>query len=291
VNEPDETVRRRQRRLELAQFLRVRRERLTPEEAGIESHRRRRTPGLRREEVAFLADIGAKWYARLEMADEVNPSATTLLGIAGALKLSAAETGYLFRLAGLSAPDYSSGNKESLPPALVYHVVSSSDCSAVLYDSQITPLYWNAVGDALFGYSGITSDLGRNPLVRAFSDPAYVEFLGVTFEPMLRRAVGMLRRHYADGAPSAAAQRVYDAVKDDPLFQRVWQERIVADEPTDDEPFERHHVKAGTLRLCAVNMYLNRRNDVYLRFLTPADAKSAKGIDLLATMGTASPID
>jgi hypothetical protein len=291
MNERSETTKLRQRRLELAQFLRVRRESLTPEEAGVESHRRRRTPGLRREEVAFLADIGAKWYARLEMADDVNPSAATLLGIAGALKLSGPETTYLFRLAGLSAPDRSSANKESIPPALVYHVVSSTDCSAVLYDSSLTPLYWNAVGDALFGYSAITSDIARNPLVRAFTDPAYVQFLGDTFEPMLRRAVGMLRRHFADGEPNASAQRVYDAVKDEPLFQRAWQKRMVADEPTDEQPFERHHAQAGTLRLCAINMYLNRRDDFYVRILTPADAKSAKGVALLGTMGKASPID
>jgi transcriptional regulator with XRE-family HTH domain len=291
MNERDETGQLRQRRLELAQFLRIRRESLTPEEAGIESHRRRRTPGLRREEVAFLADIGAKWYARLEMADDVNPSATTLLGIAGALKLSGPETTYLLRLAGLSAPDRSSANTESLPPALVYHVVSSTDCSAVMYDSYITPRCWNAVGDAMFGYSAITSDFERNPLVRAFADPAYVQFLGANYEAMLRRAVGMLRRHFADGKPNASAQRVYDTVKHEPLFQRAWQERIVADEPTDDKPFERHHAKVGTLRLCAVNMHLNRRDDIYVRILTPADAESAKGIGLLATMGKASQID
>ena len=88
----------------LGRFLRERRERTSPEKVGIVSVRGRRTPGLRREEVAFLADIGVKWYARLEAGDEIHPSAATLTGIANALRLSNAELEYVLELAGVTQP-------------------------------------------------------------------------------------------------------------------------------------------------------------------------------------------
>ena len=88
----------------LGRFLRERRERTSPEAVGIVSVRGRRTPGLRREEVAFLADIGVKWYARLEAGDEIHPSAATLTGIATALRLSNAELEYVLELAGVRQP-------------------------------------------------------------------------------------------------------------------------------------------------------------------------------------------
>src|SRR5579862_4258541 len=89
----------------LGRFLRERRERIAPEAVGIASRRNRRTPGLRREEVAFLAEIGVKWYARLEAGDEIHPSAATLTGIAVALQLSNVELEYMLELAGLLRPN------------------------------------------------------------------------------------------------------------------------------------------------------------------------------------------
>ena len=76
---------------------------MAPEQVGITSRRGRRTPGLRREEVAFLADIGVKWYARLEAGEDVHPSAATLTGVAFALRLSSAELEYVLELAGSTA--------------------------------------------------------------------------------------------------------------------------------------------------------------------------------------------
>jgi transcriptional regulator with XRE-family HTH domain len=80
---------------ELADFLRSRRERLSPRMVGLSPGRRRRTPGLRREEVAELAGIGVDWYIRLEQGRSVSPSVTTVDALARALRLSKAEHGHL----------------------------------------------------------------------------------------------------------------------------------------------------------------------------------------------------
>ncbi|MBS0848968.1 helix-turn-helix transcriptional regulator [Citrobacter sp. JGM124] len=93
----------------LASFLRTRRESLDPERLGLPRSGRRRTPGLRREEVAQLADIGVTWYTWLEQGREVNPSANAMTAIATALQCSPAEARYLFILAGLPPSDSPEG--------------------------------------------------------------------------------------------------------------------------------------------------------------------------------------
>ena len=87
------------RRVDLADFLRSRRERLKPADVGLTAGRRRRTPGLRREEVAHLSGVGITWYTRLEQGRNIVPSEHVLGAVARALRLSDAETRYLFALA------------------------------------------------------------------------------------------------------------------------------------------------------------------------------------------------
>ena len=113
------------RREALGHFLRERRAEIAPDAVGIASRRGRRTPGLRREEVAFLADIGVKWYARLEAGDEVHPSAATLTGIAFALRLSSAELEYILELAGLKQPLASTAEVDVTIPRQISALVTS----------------------------------------------------------------------------------------------------------------------------------------------------------------------
>ena len=86
---------------ELGAFLRSRRERIRPADIGLPTGRRRRTPGLRRDEVAQLAFISTEYYTRLEQARAPHPSREVLQGLSRALRLSDAETAYLHRLAGM----------------------------------------------------------------------------------------------------------------------------------------------------------------------------------------------
>src|SRR5207253_5875916 len=88
-----------ERRQALADFLRTRRARLQPVDVGLPVRNRRRTPGLRREEVAELANIGVSWYTLLEQGQDVHPSRTVLESLAQALRLTTAEEQHLFLLA------------------------------------------------------------------------------------------------------------------------------------------------------------------------------------------------
>jgi transcriptional regulator with XRE-family HTH domain len=108
-----------QKRQELADFLRTRREKIRPEEAGFCKTGRRRTPGLRREEVAELAGVGTAWYTWLEQAREIQPSAEVLSRLARALKLSPFEAQHLFSLSGRAYPGSDDHHvEEKLSPSL-----------------------------------------------------------------------------------------------------------------------------------------------------------------------------
>ena len=92
-----------QTRRELGAFLRTRRERLAPDQVGLPSTGRRRTPGLRREEVAVLAGVGVTWYTWLEQGRSINVSTQVLTAVGRALRLDDAEKRHLERLAGVRA--------------------------------------------------------------------------------------------------------------------------------------------------------------------------------------------
>src|SRR5215472_18244308 len=102
-------------RADLAAFLRTRRARVSPRAAGLPEMGRRRTPGLRRQEVAQLAGMSIDYYIRLEQGRGPNPSRQVLSALARALMLTADERDYLFRLAGIAPPPVSGPSREVTP--------------------------------------------------------------------------------------------------------------------------------------------------------------------------------
>jgi transcriptional regulator with XRE-family HTH domain len=154
------------RQKELAQFLRSRRERLKPAAAGLPSGRRRRTPGLRREEVAELAGIGTGWYTFLEQGRDVRPSEGALRRIAGALQLDRAEKKYLLDLALECVP--SSRGDEVVPPVL-RRVVRSTTGPALILGQRWDLLDWNEGANAVWDLDYIRD---RNVLRSCFTPEA-----------------------------------------------------------------------------------------------------------------------
>ncbi|MFD4668360.1 helix-turn-helix transcriptional regulator [Lentzea sp. NPDC058450] len=152
---------------QLADFLRVRRESLDPKEVGLAGTGRRRTPGLRREEVARLADISTDYYTRMEQDRAPQPSPGVLKAITRALRLSLDERDHLFRLAGHPPPDRRRAD-DHVAPALLGALDRLHDVPAqVMTDLGIT-LVQNDLARAVFG------DLTRRESVvyRWFTDPS-----------------------------------------------------------------------------------------------------------------------
>ena len=136
-------------REELARFLRDRREALRPADAGLPPGRRRRTPGLRREEVAERAHMSVEYYARLEQARGPRPSSRILDSVAAALKLRQAERAHLFRLAGvpLAAPDRVSRQVRPHVAALLDRM---PDSAAIVTAATYDVIAWNPLAQSLF---------------------------------------------------------------------------------------------------------------------------------------------
>src|SRR6185369_5298391 len=129
---------------ELGDFLRSRREKLSPKAVGLPAGRRRRTPGLRREEVAELAGIGVDWYIRLEQGRSVSPSVTTVDALARALKLSKIEHAHLRALT--RNPDRRAFVRETVPEA-IRRVVESLNQPAYVTGRRWDVLAWNEAAE------------------------------------------------------------------------------------------------------------------------------------------------
>src|SRR6201996_7539828 len=153
---------------ELGDSLRARRERLSPDAVGLGQRRRRRTPGLRREEVAELAGIGVDWYIRLEQGRAVSPSVTTIDALARALRLSKVEHAHLRALAlGANRRAFT---RETVPAAL-RSLVESLNQPAYITGRRWDVLAWNKVAADIFAFDRLAED-DRNILVCILLNPA-----------------------------------------------------------------------------------------------------------------------
>ncbi|REE96425.1 helix-turn-helix transcriptional regulator [Thermomonospora umbrina] len=253
------------RRAQLRDFLRTRRARIAPGEVGMATAGRRRTPGLRREEVAALAGVGVSWYTWLEQGRDINVSTEVLDAIGRALRLTGPERAHLYVLAGLNPPppraDATRGDE--ITPELRHLLEAWTPRPAILRDR-----YWHllAINDAarwVFGFD----DADHHCLISFFTNMRY------------RRA----HLHWAAVAPSVVAAFRADAAHapDDPGFGRVIKE-LSAVSPEFAELWARHdvgtpgqavkavrHPEAGDLVFDMTTLAVVDHPDRYLELYNP----------------------
>lgn len=186
---------------ELGDFLRSRREKLSPKVVGLPGGRRR-TPGLKREEVAQLAGIGIDWYVRLEQGRAVTPSVTTLDALARALRLDKAEQAHLRELARGAPPR--AFVRETVP-GVIQRLVEGLAQPAYVTGRRWDLLVWNAAAVDLFVDFGRVPEEERNILLFALTDPAARRLFGETWAQEARRMVAQFRA-------------THDLWADDPAF-------------------------------------------------------------------------
>ncbi|MEU9043783.1 MULTISPECIES: helix-turn-helix transcriptional regulator [unclassified Kitasatospora] len=143
-----------ERRTALSSFLRSRRARLTPQDVGLAPGVRRRTPGLRREELALLAGVGVTWYTWLEQGRDIHPSPEVLASLARTLRLDRAETAYLFRLSGSHPQDGEVAAPGDVPVPLLRLMHAQWPAPSFVMDANWDIRAWNPGADALFGLTG-----------------------------------------------------------------------------------------------------------------------------------------
>ncbi len=177
------------RRSEFGDFLRSRREKLTPKAVGLPIGRRRRTAGLRREEVAELAGIGVDWYIRLEQGRTVSPSVTTIDALARALRLSKAEHAHLKALA--RDADRRAFVRESVPEALL-RLVRGLNQPAYITGRRWDILAWNAAAEEIFAFGRLAEE-DRNSLVLVLTNPHTRRLFGAGWTDEAKRMVAQFR--------------------------------------------------------------------------------------------------
>jgi transcriptional regulator with XRE-family HTH domain len=260
------------RRRELAGFLRSRRERIAPELVGLPPASRRRTPGLRREEVATLAGVGVTWYTWLEQGRDINASPQVLDAVARTLMLDPHERDHLFRLA--DAPD-SNGQSEcrALPPTAQMLLDQLEPFPAVIRNARYDVLAFNQAFDTLIGpFDHLPFD-ERNSLWRMFTVPHCRERT-LDWEEATRRMVAEYRsamaEHVAEPAWKCLVSRL---IKASPEFAALWERHEVA---SPENLTKRYlHPEVGLLKLNYTHLWLDQRLGTRMTTYTPADEQTA----------------
>lgn len=217
-----------QRRRDLADFLRSRREKMKPETVGIAQVSRRRTPGLRREEVAELAGVGTTWYTWLEQARDIQPSAEVLRRLARALMLNGAEMRHLFALAGKAAPADLDGLVEAPPESLVRILEDSLQVPAILLGLRWDVLAVNARGMLAFPWLRDLAAARGNLIDYYFCD--FDRTLIIGWEEIAKRTVAEFRSTLSHSLDHPWVLDSIEALRRKSAdFDRMWKEHDVYD--------------------------------------------------------------
>ncbi|GAV38485.1 helix-turn-helix transcriptional regulator [Streptomyces acidiscabies] len=235
-------------RAALAAFLRARREALQPEDAGLPRGRRRRTGGLRREEVAALCDMSADYYSRLEQPRGPHPSEQMLAALARGLRLSPEERDLLFQLAGHALP-YRVRQGDHISPGMTRILDQLADTPAQVMNHLGETLRQTRPAVALLGDETAHAGLARSSHYRWFTDPAsrLIHPESDHAEQSRLRVADLHGAWTRDGAGSRAAELVDVLHEESPEFAGIWQERPVLGPSCAAKRFR--HPQLGALEL------------------------------------------
>jgi transcriptional regulator with XRE-family HTH domain len=264
------------RRRELAAFLRSRRERLTPHQVGIPITGRRRTPGLRREEVAQLAGVGVTWYTWLEQGRDIRPSDQVLGAIARTLQLDPYESAHLYTLAGLPARPSQQAN--AVPPGAAALLDRLDPWPAMVQNPRTDILAYNR------GYNWLLGDVDELPFEER--NTMLQCFMGRWSERMpdwpehKARAVAQLRaamgQRVTDPSWKALVKRLRRESAD---FEALWSQHDVTAPRNWTKRFQ--HPDAGLLRFHTTYLWLTPAPEIRLASYIPADDETAEKLAAL----------
>lgn len=268
----------------LADFLRRRREELRPEDVGLPAGARRRTRGLRREEVAALAAMSADYYTRLEQQRGPQPSEQMLAALARALRLTGDERDYLFRVAGHNAPAPVTAAAH-VAPALLRVLDRLSDTPALILSNLGETLVQNRMAEALFGDKSRYTGLARSEIYRWFTDPAErLRYPEDDRDRQSRAQVASLRAAYGSMGPrSRAGELVRALTKASPEFAGLWDRHEVA------KRFEDHkvllHPELGAIEVDCQVLFTEDQSQALLVLTAPPRSEGYEKLQLLAVLG------
>lgn len=272
---------------ELAAFLRSRRERINPSDLGLPAGRRRRTPGLRREEVAQLAFISTEYYTRLEQARAPHPSSEVLAGLSRALRLSDAERNYLHHLAGVP-PVRPSGPPREVRQSILDLLDRLPNAAAIVLSATYEVIAWNHLATGLMEDFSVLSRRDRNLIRRAFLGPdrSTSRLYAVSDADRFARSSANHLRATAARYPDdpETQELIAELIAGSTEFARLWEARDVVAEPTLCKSFQHPVVGLVTVN-CDALAIPDCDQQVIIYTATPG-SPSEESLRLLSVVGT-----
>uniref|UniRef100_A0AAU2VW06 Helix-turn-helix transcriptional regulator n=1 Tax=Streptomyces sp. NBC_00008 TaxID=2903610 RepID=A0AAU2VW06_9ACTN len=268
------------RRPELAEFLRSRRARVTPADVGMAPGFRRRTPGLRREEVAQLSGVGVTWYTWLEQGRPINASAQVLDAVARTLRLDAPEREHLYHLAEVACIPGRHGDTIEIGQEVQGIIDALDPHPAVVYNTRYDVLATNPAYRDLFGVPEMMDTGIRNVLWALFTVPAKdCPIVHRTQE--LPLMVATLRSGYGRHTGEPAWESLVAALSAaSPYFADLWRSGDVAPPGPRVKTF-RHHTASAEIRMTSVSLSVNGLPECRIVAYTPADRESERQMTML----------
>ena len=269
---------------ELGAFLRSRRERLWPADVGLRPGSRRRTPGLRREEVAVLAHISTEYYVRLEQGRAPRPSAEVLAGIGSALRLTDVESEHLHVLAG-TAPARTGRHRRDVRPSILALLERLPRTAGIVVSAAFEVLAWNDLAAALLEDFSVLAPHDRNLARRAFPSRAGGPPYGISDAAEFRHHVVVQLRTTLARYPSDPAVRglVDELVDGSAEFARLWSRHDVAAAPVLTKTFG--HPVVGPVTVDCDSMRLDDHDQHLVLYTAPSGSRDAEALALLDVLG------
>jgi transcriptional regulator with XRE-family HTH domain len=274
-------------RAQLADFLRTRREALQPADVGLPRGPRRRTGGLRREEVAALCGMSVDYYGRLEQQRGPQPSTQMLAAIARGLRLSIDERDHLFRLAGHNTPERSYQG-DHVSPAMMRILDRLQDTPAQVMSSLGETLVQTRLAVALMGDETRYTGLARAVVYRWFTDPRSRDIYPEADHPMHGRVFTSFLRAAAarDGADPRVGAIVEALLAKSSEFADLWGHHDIGARHDEFKRFQ--HPEVGRLELQCQTLLDPDRSQTLLVFTAVPGTPSHERLQLLGVIGVQS---
>ncbi|MET3507313.1 helix-turn-helix transcriptional regulator [Halalkalibacter oceani] len=255
----------------LSDFLKGKRAKLNPQMVGLPTGIRRRTPGLRREEVAQLAGVSTTWYTWLEQGRDIHVSTSVLEGISAALQLNKDEKKYLYGLAldeGTERPAPAPEEIQISPP-LQKILQELRNCPSIITDRRCFIVGWNEAAANVFLDFAQIPPAERN-LIRLLFARKEFRSLAVNWVEFVRGFIAIFRTYYGQYvADHWYIDFIEEMENDYPEFRQLWNESEVSSAP--DIQIEFRHAKAGKMVFNLTSLQVQGHHDVRCSVYTPVE--------------------
>ncbi len=263
----------------LAHFLRARRDATQPGAVGITNSGRRRVPGLRREEVAMLANVSVDYYIRLEQGREASPSAQMLDALSEALQFDDDARQHLYRLAGLAPRVRADVVTERVDPHLLQLIDSWADTPTLVINAAYDVLAANRLGEAVF----LGFPVSRNLMEKIFLDPASRSFYA-DWHAAADNAVAGFRLAEGKAPEHPRIRAIIDRLlAESPEFRRLWKENRARGKRLEMKSFVHPAVGEMSLRMHTLHVAAAPGQQL-LSYHAEPGSRSAEALSLLGTL-------